>query len=216
MYVMVSMLVFGLLTSYGIVEKTSDHLKCLYCEHDHHGHNHEDHDGHNMFADMQFVFHVLHLMLSAIATTALFYRYDSSIIKSVLVGFTGTIIWCTSSDVLLPYLAAEVIGMDIYMHICIYEHPTVVIPFVVMGIFAGLLFHKSKTHYIHGGHVMISCLASVLYLYGYSSGIETWMYIPLFFSMIVAVVIPCCMSDIVYPLLLAKGKDKHFSCSHCD
>jgi hypothetical protein len=216
MYVVVSMLVFGLLTSYGIVEKASDHLKYLHPNHNH-GHDCEHDHGSSAFADMQFVFHILHLVLSSIATTALFYKYDSSIIKSVLVGFSGAVVWCTLSDVLMPYLASSWVGMQVDMHICLLEHPSVVIPFVVAGVFIGLLFHKGKTHYVHGGHVMISCLASVLYLYGYASPIEPWMYPILFMSMIVAVVIPCCMSDIVYPLLLSKGnRDKSFSCSHCD
>ena len=80
-------------------------------------------------------------------------------------------------------------------------------PFALLGIFAGMLVspetHKS-TMFSHAVHVLISSMASILYLIGF--GLTEWIHVAgmVLIYMVIAVMVPCCTSDIVFPLLLVK------------
>ena len=87
----------------------------------------------------------------------------------------------------------------------------VILPFAAMGIFLGLVAptetHKS-TIFSHAGHVLVSSMASILYLVSY--GLSGWMHVVglVFIYMVLAVIIPCCTSDIVFPLLLTEKEER--------
>src|SRR5574344_2573041 len=61
-------------------------------------------------------FHILHVALSALATTIVFYKYDKSIWKTFLIGFVGSIFIGTLSDVVFPYLGAAAFGFAPHLH----------------------------------------------------------------------------------------------------
>jgi len=151
------------------------------------------------------IFHALHALFSAAATTAMFWKHERDWLKAVLVGFTGTVGVCTISDVFLPYIAGTLLGVKMSLHICILQHPMLVLPFVFTGILLGLLA-QSESHslFSHSGHILVSSVASILYLISF--GLNNWIHVLglIFLYMIVAVVVPCCTSDIVFPLLLVK------------
>lgn len=154
-------------------------------------------------------FHPAHLFLSATATTAMFRVHDARIGKALLVGLSGSVLFCSLSDIILPLLGGKLLRQSLHLHICIIEDPGIVIPFVAVGIALGLMagahVHRS-TIYSHAGHVLVSSLASLFYLTGF--GLEEWIdqigWILLIIT--VAVAVPCCLSDIVYPLLFAGKK----------
>lgn len=165
------------------------------------------------------IFHPLHILFSAATTTAMFWRYKKKMIKAAIVGFVGAVGVCGISDIVMPYFSGYLLGMEhMHLHICIIEHPMVILPFAFTGIVVGMLVppesHKS-TIFSHSAHVLISSMASILYLVSY--GLTEWMSVIglLFFYMVLAVVIPCCASDIVFPLLFS-GKEtrctKHEGC----
>ena len=153
------------------------------------------------------VFHPLHILFSATATTAMFRRHERKLFKAALIGLVGAIGICSISDILIPYTAGLLLGVNMHLHVCLAAAPGLVLPFAATGIAAGLVV-SPRTHrgtiFSHSAHVMISAMASLLYLASF--GMTDWFRAAglVFVYMILAVVIPCCSSDIAFPLLLTR------------
>lgn len=176
----------------------------------------DDHEQGHLEADISsesrelfHVFHPIHVLFSASATTAMFWRFDKRLVRAVLVGFTGSIAICGVSDIFMPYIGGSLTGMEMELHICIIDHPEIVVPFAIFGVILGLIaadvfFDRMATLTSHSSHVFISTMASILYLTSY--GFLNWMskIFPVFLIVVLAVLIPCCTSDIIFPLLFAK------------
>lgn len=158
------------------------------------------------------VFHPTHILFSSVTTTAMFLKHEKRRLKAVVVGFFGSVTICGVSDVFFPFLGGKILGQDMAMHICIIEHPGLIIPFALGGILAGLFIGQSiehSTEYSHSTHIFISSVSSILYLTAY--GLEDWphMIAGVFIVTILAVMIPCCVSDIAFPLYCV-----HRNCNH--
>ncbi|MEW6354824.1 MAG: hypothetical protein AB1696_00745 [Planctomycetota bacterium] len=155
-------------------------------------------------------FHPIHLLFSAIATTAMFRRYDRHIIRAILIGFFGSIGVCGLSDIFMPYLTGQLLSVEhMHFHWCLIRHPMSVIPFVALGIVGGLIAADAvnrSTLYSHSMHVAVSSLASLFYLISF--GMSDWVggsTLPyVFLILVLCIIIPCCLSDIVLPLLLVS------------
>ena len=164
------------------------------------------------FHGLYHIFHPIHLLFSASATTAMVMKYDKKILKAILIGSIGSVGVCGLSDIILPYAASYLLGVHSRIHICLIEHPIQIIPFLIVGLLVGVLITPAgnlSTIFSHVGHVLVSSMASILYLVAF--GLTNWIhYIGLVFVfMIIAVVIPCCTSDIILPLLLMGKGGKH-------
>ncbi|RLG14451.1 MAG: hypothetical protein DRN66_02050 [Candidatus Nanohalarchaeota archaeon] len=63
------------------------------------------------------------------------------------------------------FIAGTLLGVKMHMHICILQHPQIVLPLAV-GIFAGLIVPKNTKSTIlsHSAHVLVSSAASIFYL----------------------------------------------------
>lgn len=151
------------------------------------------------------VFHPVHLLFSAVATTAMFWRYERRLWKAVTTGFVGSVVVCSLSDIFFPYVGGLLLGAEMGFHVCIIDHPGLVLPFVFVGIAMGLLAAdavKASTFVSHSAHVFTSSMASILYLVTY--GLSDWMEHAggVFLVVVVAVMLPCCISDIIFPLLV--------------
>ncbi|MCX8082977.1 MAG: hypothetical protein N3D17_06260 [bacterium] len=155
------------------------------------------------------IFHPVHLLFSAIATTAMFWQYERRFWKAITVGFIGSVGICGMSDIIFPYIAGFLLGAHMSLHICIIEHPNIVLPFVILGILAGFLApgtleKQEGVIFSHSLHVLISAIASILYLVTF--GVTDWIHRTgvVLIYMVLAVVIPCCTSDIIFPLLFTS------------
>lgn len=158
------------------------------------------------------IFHPLHLFFSASATTSMFYRHNERIVKAILVGFVGAVGICGISDIFIPYLAGGLLGAKMHLHICVIMHPELILSFTLFGIICGLLLPPvvGSTTFSHSAHVLLSSMASILYLVSF--GLVDWISVAgmVFIYIVPAVVIPCCISDIVFPLLMVKkGRHEH-------
>ena len=155
------------------------------------------------------LFHPLHICLSAIATTSLFWRYERHVLRAVWVGAWGTIIPCGMSDYIFPYIGGRLLGQTMELHVCIVQHPQLFFPFLALGILGGFWAEERLTGshlFSHGAHVFVSSAASLLYLVSF--GFTSWMtdvrfVFPAFAIIVLAVWIPCCISDIVVPISTA-------------
>jgi hypothetical protein len=149
-----------------------------------------------------YVSHPLHVLLSALVTTAMYMRYrKAKIWVAVLIGWTGSIGIATISDVIIPYLSGALLRVQMEFHVPFIEEWWINL-LALAGIAIG--YWKQTTKIPHLGHVLLSTWASLFYFTAF--GIADW--IPLlpfiFLFLFLAVWIPCCTSDIVYPLLFVR------------
>lgn len=166
-------------------------------------------DGGAESAELFFhLFHPAHMFFSAAATTAMFFAYDRRMFKAVLVGLVGAIGVCGISDIVMPHCSLVLLGKDPGWHICIIEHPGIAIPFAMIGVFVGLgaaVGVSRSTLFSHSCHVFASTMASIFYMVG-PLGMLAWIddIGQVFLFVVVAVMVPCCLSDIVFPLLMTS------------
>jgi len=151
-------------------------------------------------------FHLLypaHMLLSSIVTAAMFRSHRGGLTGSVAVGFLGAVGICTISDILFPYMGGALLGAEMELHICLLTHPWFAVIPGLVGAALGALTGR-WTRCPHAAHVLISTLASLFYLMAF--GVVDWLPIfPLMFVVLfIAVWVPCCTSDIVFPLLFVR------------
>ncbi|MFC2014503.1 hypothetical protein ACFLUP_00750 [Chloroflexota bacterium] len=164
------------------------------------------------------VLHPLHVVLSALATTAMYRKYGKkNIWAAFLIGYSGSIGIASLSDAIIPYLGGALLGIEIEFHLPFIE--TEKMPFLgiemwkmihsaaLVGIIIGYL--KPTTKIPHSGHVFLSTWASLFYFTAF--GIAHWLpLLPLvFLFLFLAVWIPCCVSDIVFPLFFTGKRLQH-------
>lgn len=164
--------------------------------------------GENLF----HIFHPLHVLASAATTTSMFWKYNRRIIHSAVVGAAGAVVICVLSDIIMPFLGGTFLGIDMHMHICLIEHPMIIIPFLLVGLITGFLSPRlieDSTIYSHSAHILISTMASLVYLISF--GLTGWLgHIGwVFLILVLVVLVPCCLSDIVFPLFFTGRKNPH-------
>ncbi len=162
-----------------------------------------------------YTLHPIHVVLSALATTAMYRLHGKGKFwVIILIGYTGSIGIATLSDAIIPYLGGSLLNIPMEFHIPFIE--TAKMPFIgiekwmvvnfaaAVGIAIG--YWKPMTRFSHAGHVLLSTWASLFSFTAF--GVANW--IPLlpfiFLFLFLAVWIPCCLSDIVYPLVFVGGK----------
>jgi hypothetical protein len=150
--------------------------------------------------------HPLHVLLSALVTTSMYMRYrKGKIWGAILIGWTGSIGIATISDAIIPYLGGSLLHAQMDFHVPFIEEWW--INFLALGGIA-IGYWKQTTKIPHFGHVLLSTWASLFYLMAF--GTAEW--IPLlpfiFLFLFLAVWLPCCTSDIIYPLLFVRKEPK--------
>lgn len=155
------------------------------------------------------LFHPAHMLFSAAATSAMFARYERKVIKAIIIGLIGAIGICGISDIIFPHLSLLILNTPTPLHICIWEHPGVALPFALIGVIVGVAASggSARTTIVsHSLHVLASTMASIFYMVG-PLGVTAWidMVGKLFVFITIAVVLPCCLSDIVFPMLMSRG-----------
>jgi len=160
------------------------------------------------------LFHPAHMLFSAAATAAMFHRYENKPVKAVVTGLIGAIGVCGVSDIAAPHVSLLILGVKTPWHICVWEHPTLVLPFAAVGVLVGIAAARSvvrSTIISHSLHVFASTMASIFYMVG-PLGIIAWINEigKVFGFVVLAVVVPCCVSDIVFPMLMSRaGRDQY-------
>lgn len=155
--------------------------------------------------DLFHVLHPLHLLLSALVTTSIYRKYGRGRGEALAVGFFGSVGICTLSDILLPYLGGLALGVPMHFHLCLLQHPWLVLPAVLAGM--GLGMGRPRTEVPHSGHVLVSTYASTFYLTAFGSPSSWLPLLPaLFLLLFLAVWLPCCTSDFIFPLLFVESR----------
>jgi hypothetical protein len=153
-----------------------------------------------------YVLHPLHVVLSAGVTTAMYRKYTRGrLFPAILVGYFGSISVATLSDSLVPFLGETLLNLPhAEAHIGFIEAWQIVNPAAFLGIAIGLW--RPSTRFSHTGHVLLSTWASLFHTIMAFGETVVWIqFLPIFVFLFLAVWLPCCLSDIVFPLLFTKG-----------
>ena len=154
-----------------------------------------------------YVLHPAHVLLSASVTTALYIRYGKKKLWiTLLIGYTGSIGIATMSDSIIPYIGEVLLDLpNRGLHIGVIEKPLLTNLAALLGIAIGYSYRKGATEFPHAGHVLISTWASLFHITMALGATMDWVrIIGILLFLFLAVWIPCCTSDIVYPLLFAE------------
>lgn len=155
-----------------------------------------------------YILHPTHVLLSALVTTTLYIRYGKrKIWLAIIIGYTGSIGIATISDSIIPYLGEVLLDLpNAGIHIGFIEEPLITNIPAFIGILLG--YWKGTTKFPHAGHVLISTWASLFHIIMALGTTVSWIQtIGIFIFLFLAVWLPCCTSDIVYPLLFLR-KDR--------
>ena len=174
-----------------------------------------------------YTLHPLHVVLSALVTTAIYRRYSQGRLwAAVLIGYFGSVGIATLSDAIIPFLEGSSLNIGLGLHAPFLEtsaFPYLGVPkWVVINAAAAIGiaigYWKQVTKIPHTGHVLLSTWASLFYFTAF--GTASWVpLLPLIFVFLfLAVWLPCCLSDIVFPLLfirkVAGGQDMAYTSHH--
>jgi hypothetical protein len=164
------------------------------------------------------------------------YKGKVRFLSIFLVGYLGSIGVATLSDCILPFFGEDILGVAIPTHADLHSHegqadlhnraqgsdvemPSVrsrlhlgfiedwylVNPAALLGII--IAYFRPRTKFPHAGHILISTWASSFHvLMNTHRELSLMMLVGVFVVLFIAVWLPCCFSDIVFPLLFVKSE----------
>ncbi|MFC1512513.1 hypothetical protein ACFL4S_00520 [bacterium] len=168
-----------------------------------------DNTTHNIF----YFLHPMHVVMSALVTASMYKKYKCNNVNKMcnlgtllFVGYVGSLGIATLSDSIIPYLGELLLGMpNTSAHIGFIEKWWLVNPLAILGIC--IAYFKPMTKVPHSIHVFISTWASTAHIMmALNNSVSLVTYLVIFLFLFSAVWIPCCTSDIVFPLLFVKNK----------
>ena len=154
-----------------------------------------------------YILHPLHVVLSAIVTSAMYRKYgNGKLWSTILVGYFGSIGIATISDSIIPYLGETLLDLpNREIHLGVIEEWLVVNSAALFCI--AISYLRVTTKIPHYGHVLISTWASSFHIVmAMGASIEWFVFISIFLFLFLAVWLPCCLSDIVFPLLFTRRR----------
>ncbi|MFP3937446.1 MAG: hypothetical protein ACLFVW_03820 [Phycisphaerae bacterium] len=167
-----------------------------------------------------YSFHPLHVFFSAVATAGMYTLHGRKNLLLVLViGYVGAIGIATLSDSLIPYAGEWLLGLHADphgghahahegAHIGFIEMWWLVNAMAVAGVLVG--YYRPRTELPHAMHVLLSMAASTFHVVMALKGqIDVVTALVMSAFLFIAVWLPCCTSDIVFPLLLTGKVDHH-------
>ena len=96
-------------------------------------------------------------------------------------------------------------GIRARLHLGFIEDWYLVNPAALLGILIG--YFRPRTRFPHAGHILISTWASSFHvLMNTHRELTAFMLVGVFVVLFIAVWLPCCFSDIVFPLLFVKSE----------
>jgi len=163
-----------------------------------------------------YILHPAHVFLSALVTAAMYKIHECpqvninclkgkcNLWKLFLIGYFGSVGIATISDSVIPYFFEILLDMpNTGIHIGFIEKWWLVNPLAIAGIVAA--YYWQKTKFPHAAHVLLSTWASLFHiLMSKGENLNLGAYFIIAFCLFVAVLVPCCVSDIVFPLLFVK------------
>lgn len=158
-----------------------------------------------------YTLHPLHVLVSAFTTASMYnlnarHKGKKKFWMMALIGYLGSIGIATLSDSIIPYLGEVLLDLpNRGIHLGFIEEWWLVNPLAVIGV--AIAYFRPITKMPHAVHVLLSTWASLFHMIMAIGGEIPWtLFIGLFFFLFFAIWIPCCTSDIIFPLLFARRK----------
>jgi hypothetical protein len=158
------------------------------------------------------ILHPLHIIASGMVSAGIFYKYKKNLIYAFGVGITSAILVGSISDVIFPFLGGIIFGLDMHFHLPLIESPIIIICMALLGSIAGILTKTTKIPHLF--HVGLSVFASLFYMLAFSNEMSMIFFIGALVIVTIAVIIPCCVSDILMPFFFLGKKIKSCHCKH--
>ncbi|WP_075188153.1 hypothetical protein [Teredinibacter haidensis] len=153
--------------------------------------------------------HLSHVFLSAVVTAGL-YRLQGNrgVWQTLLVGYFGSVGIATLSDSVIPFIGEVLLDLpNRGLHLGVVEQWKLVTPVALLGIASA--FFQPTTRLPHAGHVLLSTWASLFHIVmAMGAGIAITETIVIAVFLFLAVWVPCCTSDIVFPLLFSRVRSE--------
>lgn len=163
----------------------------------------------NWSFNLFYTFHPLHVLLSTFVTTSMYilHKKNPSLFKIFLIGFIGPLAIATISDSIIPFLGETLLHLPHReLHLGFIEKWYIVNPIAFLGVV--LAYFMPHTKFPHSGHILISTWASLFHiLMAVDKSVSIYVYIGVLFLLFISDWIPCCFSDIVFPLLFSNNKE---------
>ena len=166
--------------------------------------------------DLFYIFHPMHVVLSALVTASMYKLHNQNpwkgwkgIAALLFIGYVGSIGIATLSDSIIPYIGETFLEMpNREIHLGFIEKWWLINPLAILGVLWASW--KPATKFPHSGHVLLSTSASLFHILMAKAGVISFtvalIIIPFLF---IAVWLPCCLSDIVFPLLFLRKPNHH-------
>ncbi|MFA5239521.1 MAG: hypothetical protein WC476_07445 [Phycisphaerae bacterium] len=180
-----------------------------------------------------YVFHPAHVVLSAMVTASLFRLHSKTkgFLIVLIVGYVGSIGIATLSDSILPFLGEDILGVTVPTEAAVHQqaHPNdndiaedehehqhghelhlgfieewyIVNPAALLGI--AIAYFLPRTKLPHAFHILISTWASSAHIMmNTNQSITVVLAAGILIVLFISVWLPCCFSDIIFPMLLVK------------
>jgi len=177
----------------------------------------------NISYNIFYVLHPIHVVLSALVTASIYKlhtcgHFTKKCIKGqcnlwilFLIGYVGSIGIATLSDSIIPFLGETLLNMPHReIHLGFIEKWWLVNPLAIVGVI--FAYFRPTTKVPHAGHVLLSTWSSLFHiLMAVGVTLSLFSYVALFVFLFLAVWLPCCLSDIVFPLLFVKDRQSKHS-----
>jgi len=165
-----------------------------------------------------YILHPFHVVLSALVTASIYKLHTCESISKkcikgecnfwflLLIGYLGSIGIATISDSVIPYLGEIMLKMpNREIHLGFIERWWLINPLAFVGVV--IAYFRPTTKFPHAGHVLLSTWASLFHILMAMGGSLNWFsYLVVFVFLFLAVLTPCCLSDIIFPLLFVKER----------
>ena len=154
--------------------------------------------------------HPLHVLLSALVTAGMYRLHGTGKAwATILIGYLGSVGIATVSDCIIPYIGETMMGLpNKGTHVGFIEKWWLVNPIATIGIAVAYLWPETKLP--HAGHVLLSTWASLFHMTMAAGGeLSLPTMVGVFVFLFFAVWVPCCTSDIVFPLLFLRESNEY-------
>ncbi len=156
-----------------------------------------------------YILHPLHVAFSAMVISSFYriYTQKTNIWKLLAIGYLGSVGTGTISDSVFPFLGEIALGLpQSHIHAGFIEEWWLVNPAALLGI--AVAYFQPRTKLPHAVHLLLSTWASLFHMIMALSGnINLFTAVILFIFLFFSVLLPCCFSDIVFPLLFIKRRE---------
>jgi len=161
-----------------------------------------------------YILHPVHVLLSALVTTSIYIIYTKKYNRNInpftliFIGYFGSIGIATLSDSIIPYIGEILLDLpNKGIHLGFIEKWWLVNPLALLGILIAAFYPKTK--FPHAGHVLLSAWASLFHIImALGNTMNVFLVLTIFLFLFLAVLVPCCLSDIIFPMLFIKKRGR--------